>query len=450
MRMLRTELSRLLARRAVLLLLAAAVVLPALIGAVVAWDHRPISEADLARAEAQVATDRDQPWVQEELRDCLAHPERFSPEERAGDVEAFCREMVEPSVEWYLWRSELDIADQARWGSGIALATVVMALLMLAGTTFIGHDWATGSVTNQLLFEPRRSRVWTAKAIAVALVAAGASAVVHVGYWWALWAIARGYGHQQQSGALEAAMYQSGRAVALTTAAAVGAYAVTMLFRSTVGTLGIMAVVAIAGSITLGVLGVSPQWQPALALDAVLHNGTTYSAAVPCGDLPQDAGEFGPGHTCYVDKELPLWHGAAYLGTLLVLAVGLVVRSTGGPVLLYTGAAACGAGIAVMNVVMPGLVKRHFPERAGLMTGVYVTGLVLGASAAAASPAGADEVRAAVGDLRTHGVASDGRLRIAGSLPAGSKPRAGRDPEKLSRWVSSNVPPAASARSRMV
>ena len=29
-------------------------------------------------------------------------------------------------------------------------------MMLLVGTTFAGHDWNTGSMSNQLLFEPRR------------------------------------------------------------------------------------------------------------------------------------------------------------------------------------------------------------------------------------------------------------------------------------------------------
>lgn len=74
----------------------------------------------------------------------------------------------------------------------------------------------------------------------------------------------------------------------------------------------------------------------------------------------------------------------ALLAGLVVLCAGLLVRSAGGPVLLYLGAAACGSAIAIMNVVMPGFVKRRFPNHAGILTGLYTTGLVLGASAASA------------------------------------------------------------------
>ncbi|WP_405086691.1 MFS transporter [Microbispora sp. NBC_01389] len=72
------------------------------------------------------------------------------------------------------------------------------------------------------------------------------------------------------------------------------------------------------------------------------------------------------------------------LAGLLVLAAGVALRSADGVSALYGGAALAGAAIAVMNVVMPGLVKRHFPSRIGLFTGLYVSVMVGGAAAASA------------------------------------------------------------------
>nr|WP_184941252.1 MFS transporter [Planomonospora venezuelensis] len=70
------------------------------------------------------------------------------------------------------------------------------------------------------------------------------------------------------------------------------------------------------------------------------------------------------------------------LAGLLVLAAGILLRAAGGVPALYTGAAVAGTAIAVMNVVMPAVVKQHFPDRVGLFTGVYVSALVLGAAVA--------------------------------------------------------------------
>ncbi|GAA2450515.1 CynX/NimT family MFS transporter [Agromyces soli] len=56
---------------------------------------------------------------------------------------------------------------------------------------------------------------------------------------------------------------------------------------------------------------------------------------------------------------------------LAALAVGLVVRSLPGLPLLWLGTALLGVAIAVLNVVLPAVVKRDFPKRIGQVTGAY-------------------------------------------------------------------------------
>jgi CP family cyanate transporter-like MFS transporter len=73
--------------------------------------------------------------------------------------------------------------------------------------------------------------------------------------------------------------------------------------------------------------------------------------------------------------------------TLLVVvtavAIGLAVRVLEGPVLLFVGTVVAGGAIAIGNVLVPPLVKRDFPDRTGLMMGVY-TMTVSGSAAVAA------------------------------------------------------------------
>jgi CP family cyanate transporter-like MFS transporter len=73
----------------------------------------------------------------------------------------------------------------------------------------------------------------------------------------------------------------------------------------------------------------------------------------------------------------------ALLASLLVLAAGILLRSAGAVTALFLGTAILGAAIAVGNVLLPGLIKREFPERAGLMTSVYSTALGISAALAA-------------------------------------------------------------------
>jgi CP family cyanate transporter-like MFS transporter len=51
--------------------------------------------------------------------------------------------------------------------------------------------------------------------------------------------------------------------------------------------------------------------------------------------------------------------------------VGLVLRSLPGLALLWGGTALIGVAIAILNVVLPALVKRDFPTRIGQITGSY-------------------------------------------------------------------------------
>ena len=73
----------------------------------------------------------------------------------------------------------------------------------------------------------------------------------------------------------------------------------------------------------------------------------------------------------------------ALLACLLVLAAGILLRWAGAVATLFLGTVVLGAAIAVANVLLPSLVKREFPEHAGLMTSVYSASLGISATLAA-------------------------------------------------------------------
>ncbi len=77
------------------------------------------------------------------------------------------------------------------------------------------------------------------------------------------------------------------------------------------------------------------------------------------------------------------------LGAMAVLTAGLLLRpldtdwllpGAGHLPALLAGTAACGAAIALCNVLLPGLVKRDFPHRLGLMGGLYTTAICASAA----------------------------------------------------------------------
>ncbi|MGG2458653.1 CynX/NimT family MFS transporter [Streptomyces sp. RGM 3693] len=71
------------------------------------------------------------------------------------------------------------------------------------------------------------------------------------------------------------------------------------------------------------------------------------------------------------------------LGTMVLICLGTGLRLLDSVVALFAGTVVIGAGIAVANVLLPGLIKRDFPAKAGLMTGLYSMSLFGGAALAA-------------------------------------------------------------------
>ncbi|WP_051471884.1 CynX/NimT family MFS transporter [Patulibacter minatonensis] len=73
----------------------------------------------------------------------------------------------------------------------------------------------------------------------------------------------------------------------------------------------------------------------------------------------------------------------ALLIALALLVGGIALRVVSPVVALFAGSAVAGAGIAIANVLLPGVVKRDFADRTGPMMAVYSVGLNGGAALAA-------------------------------------------------------------------
>jgi MFS transporter, CP family, cyanate transporter len=67
------------------------------------------------------------------------------------------------------------------------------------------------------------------------------------------------------------------------------------------------------------------------------------------------------------------------LAALLLLAGGLLLRGAWPGLMLFPGTVLAGGSIALMNVLLPSLVKRRRPEQAGLLIGSYLLMLSVGA-----------------------------------------------------------------------
>ena len=317
-RLLTLELTRLRWRRAVVVLLAGCALVTVVILAGTAWTTRPVSDADLREAQAHVDRDLEDPFYQREIERCERNPGRYG----AGDATS-CAEIMGPQVEWYVSRNELRVGEAFR-GSGLGLITILMGLLMLVGTTFAGADWNSGSMSNQLLFEPRRSRIWLAKGVAVFALAAVTSALLLAAFGGGLALLAQTRGIDVPAEVPGWIVASSARSVPLIAAAALGAYAITMLVRSTVFTLGAMFAVVVGATILLALVGVSEAWFPNKNLGAVIWNGSTYYLEPPSicfqGRPPR-------GVDCSGRAQLEVWAAVRNLGVLLAAAVALSMWS---------------------------------------------------------------------------------------------------------------------------
>lgn len=320
-RLVRTELTRLRWRRSVIVLVAAAIIVPLLILGGTVWETRPYSEAEIAQSRELA---RSQPGFEKEVRRCEKRPRRAGV--RSADA---CESQV---TEWYsgLYRRPLDLREELR-ESSIGAASVVLALVVLAGTTFAGADWASGSMSNQLLFEPRRLRVWLAKAVAIGLLAAVLTVVVMTLYWSGLHAAAGLRDIDVPDGLAGEAAWQVARCTFLAAVGAGVGYALTMLSRSTVFTLGAIFAVSVAGSLVVAALPLGPgkeRWFPANNLLAVMQGRAVYYRQPPmdCSSPSADPASWDAAMRtmCQGQAIVTVWQGLAFV---LVPAVAVVAMS---------------------------------------------------------------------------------------------------------------------------
>src|SRR4029079_11391652 len=93
-----------------------------------------------------------------------------------------CDENMLPRVEWYLgWSPPEFVATLESTLLGVTM--LLAAALVVAGVTFAGADWSSGTIGTQLLFQPRRWRVFGNKVVALAAWSALVAAVVAALAW---------------------------------------------------------------------------------------------------------------------------------------------------------------------------------------------------------------------------------------------------------------------------
>jgi MFS transporter, CP family, cyanate transporter len=137
---------------------------------------------------------------------------------------------------------------------------------------------------------------------------------------------------------------------------------------------GILALAFNLRSMITGLPPVFPELQSVLHISAA---SLAVLAAVPVLCFGVFSGSGAPLSRRYGEERV--------LGAAIVLVVaGLLLRSLAASALLFPGTIIACAGVALMNVLLPSLVRRRMPERAGLVIGLYLLALAAGAISASA------------------------------------------------------------------
>lgn len=307
MRLMRVELDRFLSRRAIALMVLAGLLVVAAMVASTLWQSRPVSATEVAGAKLQAA--QEQAASERDYARCLEDPASLFPEATASDCQLF-----QADYRHYLSRATLSVEEELEDTGRLAIV-ILGALAVIIGATFAGADWATGSMSNQLLFRPRRVQLWVTKATSLVLGVVLVTAVALAALWVVYLAVEEARGLTHSDGFGEALSGQLARGLALVAGGALGGFALTMLLRSTVGTLALLFAYAVAGEAVAATFPVEKvtRWSVPRNVAAWLDDGVeVFDTSIQCPP--------GPGG-CARTYVLSMTHGGLYLFGLLLLVV---------------------------------------------------------------------------------------------------------------------------------
>jgi len=316
-RLTKVELRRLFSRRLTAIALLGALAVTGLMLFGTFTEAKPLSGAELTSQRAQF-DQAQKDWAAngaQQVADCQTQQ---AAAQKTDPNAVFGCDQMEPKL--------------ANWGKPVAKFSEMMPNILLAGSYllafvaflvgagFVAAEFSSGSMANWLTFEPRRMRVYVSKLGAAGLglipVTVALLGLLTAGSWLIV-------GHLASTAGTTAKVWgdlalMGGRAVALAVAAAVAGAAMGVLLRHTAAVLGIAVgyLVLVEGVFGQALQGARP-WLLQLNFNAWLQHGATYFIQTCKTDAQGN-------YNCQgVEKVLSFGHGSAYLGLLVVLAVGL-------------------------------------------------------------------------------------------------------------------------------
>lgn len=276
-----------------------------------ARDAQPPSAGEIAAAEEQVAAQIADPYFQEELQRC-------QDAEATGDESLYgpgfdCDDLL-PRAEWYYFQEFVELIPTL--GDMLVQMALTFGLAgLLVGATFAGADWSAGTISTQLLFEPRRGRLFAAKAAAVGLALATAAAVAAGGVALVVYFVASAWGSTAGASAARGDLVLAAlRAVAAVGVGAAVGVALGLALRRSVAVLGIVfAYLFLGEGLLRGVSREAEPWLASARLTAWLQRGGLDLERYP------DSCNFGPCEP--VLTHISIAAGGTYLAVGAALAL---------------------------------------------------------------------------------------------------------------------------------
>jgi ABC-2 type transport system permease protein len=310
-RLLRAELSRLRSRR--LTRVAAVVILLAVAGLQFAVYHsvRPPSQAEQAQERANYESakrDYQQHKAENDQAQQACIDEGNAPEQCSGA----------PTLSDFQ-RTPTPFREITTLAVTVSVILTGMSFLFV-GASFIGAEYSSGSLSNWLSFIPSRGKVFTAKILAVTIVAAAVS-VVAIALTIGVAALLSRLVHLPVTGTAKLAQL-GGRGILVGMICAVIGFCLALLTRHTIaaaGTLlGYLFVSFVLNGLSSVISGLQ-QFKPFLPqnnLAAFLNHGYTYT------EYDTTVTDQGLG-TNGVERTITFAHSAGYWAVIVIVLVGL-------------------------------------------------------------------------------------------------------------------------------
>jgi ABC-2 type transport system permease protein len=316
---IRVELTRYRGRRAATLLLLAMAVIVITGVAKASWDTRPLTAQDRKDAIAQAQMSAQRSGVADLIVECQKKPTEWLGSNATAED---CAQRLTPDPKYP--RADLDLprliseSTRAIPRDGNMLALLVGAGLIISAAMFAGGPYASGSLATQLTFQPRRVRVWVAKAIAVAVWSL-AHAVLFIGAFWLAMYFVADARHLTPSGDdMQTITWHAVRSVVLLVAASVGAFAVTVIIRNTMATLALLLFAVVGGEVLVNFVPIAGAGRWSLANNAMgwlVPKHTYFDATINCA----------PDSGCSAMQTMSHLQAGSYLLVVLVVVIGVSI-----------------------------------------------------------------------------------------------------------------------------